>query len=241
MKRIDATWEKRNLGVECVEFEISNNDELDEVKEVISSATAEYQIVKASVGDVRLQLAVQECGFKIFETNLQLERKIKGPHNLPPMYSRFEKDVEYRDATEEEIDEILKIVAAGGMFTTDKVAQDPYFSPQLSGHRYALWARDILEKGAKTVIGLYRGDIASFTIYEVKEKFYHAFIGGMFDNYRDKGLGFIPLYVTAEQIYELGGGVLKTGVSSNNPSILRLQLLFGCKITDMTNIYIKHL
>lgn len=116
MKRIDATWEKRNLGVECVEFEISNNDELDEVKEVISSATAEYQIVKASVGDVRLQLAVQECGFKFFETNLQLERKIKGPHNLPPMYSRFEKDVEYRDATEEEIDEILKIVAAGGMF-----------------------------------------------------------------------------------------------------------------------------
>lgn len=241
MNIVNATWEKRNLGVDCVEFEISDNDDIEEVTSLILTAQEEYQIAKVPVGDVRKQLAVQDCGFRFYETNLQLERKIKSQHNLPQIYSRFEKDVEYRDATKNEIDEILRIVEEGRMFTTDKVAQDPYFSPELSGRRYALWARDILNKSAKTVIGFFRGEMASFTIYEVKDKYYNAFIGGMFEKYRDKGLGFIPLYVTAEQIFDLGGGILKTGVSSNNPSILRLQLLFGCRITDMTNIYIKHL
>ena len=63
----------------------------------------------------------------------------------------------------------------------------------------------------------------------------------MLNEFRDRGMGFIPLYVTAEQIGDAGGGILKTGVSSNNPAILKLQLLFGAKITEMTNVYVKHI
>ena len=241
MRVINATWEQRNLGVECVEFEVEQGDSLEEIRKTLLSSSAEYQIAKAPVGDVSIQTAIQECGFRFFETNIQLERKIDSTHFLPPMYARFAKDITYHDATSEELETILAEVESGTMFTTDKVAQDPFFSPQLSGRRYTLWARDIIAKGARTVLGLFKGRIASFTIYEDKEKFYRAFIGGMLNEYRDRGMGFIPLYVTAEQISDAGGGILKTGVSSNNPAILKLQLLFGAKITEMTNVYVKHM
>lgn len=240
MRVIDAVWEKRNLGVTCTEFEVSEEDDITEVESRIKVCTAEYQLAKVPVGNVRMQLMLQDNGFKFYETNIQLVRRITDLETLPGLYSRFEKAIGFRDATDEEVERILAEVADGKMFTTDKVALDPYFSPELSGRRYSLWARDILDKGAKTVIGLYKGEIASFTIYEVKDGFFQAFIGGMLHEYRDKGLGFIPLYVTAKHISQLGGGILKTGVSSNNPSILRLQMMFGATIKNMTNIFIKH-
>lgn len=241
MEVIKAIWEKRNLGVECVEFELSESEDVEKIKDTICSATAQYQIAKVPVGNVKMQLAVQECGFDFFETNIQLERKIDLSMQLPNIYARFAKDITYKDATQDEVHFILEEVSKGEMFTTDKVAQDPYFSPELSGKRYALWAKDILEKGAKTVLGMFRGEIASFTIYEDKGDHYQAFIGGMLNGYRDRGLGFMPLFVTGEHIAMHGGGILRTGVSSNNPSILKLQLLFGCSIKEMKNIYVKHI
>lgn len=241
MRIIDAKWEKRNLGVDCTEFEINSKENIYEVKSIIQMYQTEYQIAKVPVGNVEMQLMLQEQGFRFYETNLQLERKISSAESLPRIYSRFEKDITFRDATDEEIENILEKVADGHMFTTDKVALDPCFSPELSGRRYSLWARDVLKSGAKTVVGLYKGKVASFTIYEIKDRYYQAFIGGMLGGYRDKGLGFIPLYVTAKHISQAGGGMLRTGVSSNNPSILRLQLSFGAHIISMTNIFAKHL
>ena len=241
MRIIDAKWEKRNLGVECTEFEISSGEDIAEVKNLIQTYHTDYQIAKVPVGNVAIQLMLQEQGFYFYETNLQLERKIGSVESLPHIYSRFEKSITFRDAEDEEIEKILEEVADGHMFTTDKVALDPHFSPELSGRRYSLWARDILKSGAKTVVGLYKGEVASFTIYEIKDRYYQAFIGGMLGGYRDMGLGFIPLYVTAKHISQAGGGVLRTGVSSNNLAILRLQLSFGAYIKSMTNIFVKHL
>ena len=241
MRIIDAKWEKRNLGVECTEFEIASEENIAEVEDIIQTYKTEYQIAKVPVGNVGMQLMLQNYGFQFYETNLQLERKIGASESLPRIYSRFEKDITFRDATDEEIARILEEVAQGDMFTTDKVALDPYFSQELSGRRYSLWARDILDAGAKTVVGLYKGKVASFTIYEIKDRYFLAFIGGMLSGYRDMGLGFIPLYVTAKHISQAGGGLLRTGVSSNNPAILRLQLSFGAHIRSMTNIFVKHL
>lgn len=238
---VNAAWEKRNLGVDCVEFVISRKDDWSKIKKIILDTTVEYQVAKVPVGEVRAQIEIQECGFKFFETNIQLERKIDTPHAIPSIYSRFAKDVTYRNATENEIKSILEEVSQGKMFITDKVAQDPYFSAEVAGRRYSLWAKDIIANGGTTVLGLYKGKVASFTIYEAKDDYYSAFIGGMLSDYRNRGMGFLPLYVTAEQIYDIGGGVLRTGVSSNNLPILKLQLLFGARITEMTNIYIKHI
>jgi hypothetical protein len=241
MKIIDAKWEKRNLGVECTEFEIISEENIAEARNIIQKYRTEYQIAKVPVGNVEMQLMLQEQGFRFYETNFQLERKIGTSESLPRIYSRFEKDITFRDATNEEIEGILEEVAVGDMFTTDKVALDPYFSPELSGRRYSLWARDILNTGAKTVVGLYREKVVSFTIYETKDQYFQAFIGGMINGYKNKGLGFIPLHVTAKHISQAGGGILRTGVSSNNPAILRLQLSFGAYIRSMTNVFVKHL
>ncbi|MCI8513983.1 MAG: hypothetical protein HFI93_05050 [Lachnospiraceae bacterium] len=241
MRIINATWEKRLIGMESVEFELSTVENLSEAKKQILSCSNKYQVVKVPVGDVKAQLMVQDCGFKFYETNYQLERKIKKPQKMPEIFSRFQKDVSFRDAAEDEIDFILKLVEGGTLFTTDKIAQDPYFSPLIAGRRYSLRARDMIEKGARTVLGLYKGNTASFTIYEDRGGYYLAFIGGMLNEYENRGMGFIPLYVTGEHVYRNGGGVIKTGVSSNNPSMLKLQLLFGVRITDIRNIYIKHI
>ena len=59
MRVINATWEQRNLGVECVEFEVEQGDSPEEIQRTLLSSSAEYQIAKAPVGDVSIQTAIQ--------------------------------------------------------------------------------------------------------------------------------------------------------------------------------------
>lgn len=241
MKIINAAWEKRNLGVNCVELNVGNNDSLTEFNDAISKLQSEYQVVRIPSGKTDMLLSAQKAGFQVIEMNMQLDKMIKD-YKLPSIYTSFEPYINVLAADASDIDTVLGKIKKGDLFVTDKVARDPFFSTGQSGNRYYNWSMDVLDQGAKLYRVQYKDADVGFVLNYTKDgKLYDAFLGGVFPEYANKGLGFLVVHANIISIMSRGGNRVITGVSSNNMPILRLYLLFGFDIWEMRYILIKHL
>ena len=61
MKKINAVWEKRNLGISCVELEIAEQDPIEAIEEELKKLSADYMVVKAPIGRFDIY---QICGWQ---------------------------------------------------------------------------------------------------------------------------------------------------------------------------------
>lgn len=240
MRVIDAVWEKRNLGVEVQEIVCDGTETANELQEQLSEIRMPYSVLKIPSGSTELLMASQSVGYCFVETAVSLDGKVS-TMELPRLYQRFEPLIEVRRAEGEVLDKILQEMEAGDIFETDRIARDPHFSKQIAGRRYANWTRDELDRGAEAVISYYKEQPVAFGINLRSEgTVYDAFLGGVFTESANKGLGFLALYANMESIRQQGGTRIVTRVSSNNLPILRLHMQYGYGITDMNYILIKH-
>lgn len=67
MEIVKAFWEKRNMGVDCVEITLASGDEPDSCKEKILAAETEYTVVKVPTACPELSFMVQDLGYKYIE------------------------------------------------------------------------------------------------------------------------------------------------------------------------------
>ena len=240
MRVIDAVWEKRNLGVEVQEIVCDGTETANELQEQLSEIRMPYSVLKIPSGSTELLMASQSVGYCFVETAVSLDGKVS-TMELPRLYQRFEPLIEVRRAEGEALDKILQEMEAGDIFETDRIARDPHFSKQIAGRRYANWTRDELDRGAEAVISYYKEQPVAFGINLRSEgTVYDAFLGGVFTESANKGLGFLALYANMESIRQQGGTRIVTRVSSNNLPILRLHMQYGYGITDLKYILIKH-
>jgi len=241
MQIIHAYWEKRNIGVDCQELNVEAGDSVAQIADALGGLSAEYQVARVPSGMTDALFYLQDNGFKTVELNIQFEKKMDKKPELPEQYRRFEKHIAYHPADKDEIESALKAIETGGVFVTDKVACDPFFSPKHAGRRYALWAKDLIDKGSRFYICTYKGEKVGFNMNTDKGDYFDAFLGGLLPDAKRSGLGFLPLYANLSTIYEQGGRWMKTGVSSNNLPIIKLHEAFGCTISGMSYVLIKHL
>lgn len=233
-------WETRNLGVKSsIEYYVGINDLVKDSKEIWNSEY-EYQVLHIDSGNVEMLLEAQNKGFRVIEMNIQLRKSLDIVF-LPDVFRRYEQVLSYRLANKNEIEDILDIVRVGEMFITDKVALDPLFGKKKSGERYAFWSEDILESGAVTVLTLYKEQPIGFEIYTEEGGICTNFIGGVFPEYANKGLGFAPLFTELLSQKARGNKAVITGVSSNNLPVLRLHEMLGFKIDNMSYSLVKHI
>jgi hypothetical protein len=241
MKKINAFWEKRNLGVDCVELEANTNDSLSEFSDTVMDLMSEYQVLRIPSGRTDMLLFAQKLGFHVIEMSIELARKTKD-YCLPNIYKRFEPYINIVEADENSINKVLLEIKDGNMFVTDRIAMDPFFPVDKSGNRYYYWSRDILNAGAHLFLAQYKNENVGFGLNNSKGgTLYDAVLGGVFPKYANKGLGFLSIHANAKSIISQGGTNIVTRVSSNNAPILRLHMLFGFDIHDMDYVLIRHL
>lgn len=96
MKIVDAVWEKRNLGVETVDFTIEENDEIQNVKELLLKYDAPYQVMHVPSGKTDVLLCAGELGFSVIEVNIKLGHQMKDV-SIPRLFQRYEKGISYHD------------------------------------------------------------------------------------------------------------------------------------------------
>lgn len=241
MKLIEAVWEKRNLGVSCLEIVIEKKDEVGDVLSAISERSEEYMVAKVPSGRTDILLGLQTKGFQFIETLFEIKAKVSEEPQLPEMCKRFIKDISYHFADKNEIEEVIDHISEGTVFSTDRIALDPHFSPKIAGIRYGNWIRDVMaQEGSKLIITELYGKRVGFVVMQKKNGYYDPFLSGLFAEYLDSGYGFVNPYCSQKCLYELGAKKSVSHISSNNYKILNIDLMFGSQISAITYVLVKH-
>ena len=241
MKIIDAFWEKKNLGVDTTEIVCDGSESYTDVEIELSKIKTNYSVLKIPTGNYDLLNIGQKYGYSVIEVSFKLIGNVNVV-KLPTMYNRFIQHVKVEPATDEIKAKVLNEIAAGEIFSTDRIAIDPLFSKELAGKRYCNWCNDAIEKGANLEIAYYKNSPVAFNFNALPDerKICDGLLGGVFSEALDKGLGFLVLYTELESCKKMGGKSVISTVSSNNLPILKLHTQFGFDIKEMKYVLIKH-
>ena len=92
MKIVDATWEKRNLGVDVIEVSCAENDSAEELADTLKGINTPYSVVKIPSGCISLLFKAQQEGYRVIELSFEIQGDIRRIHT-PEIYERFIKHI----------------------------------------------------------------------------------------------------------------------------------------------------
>ena len=240
MKIVDAIWEKRNLGVTTQEITLDGNEDIVYVEESLKSLDAEYQVVKVPTGKIDIMWKLEELGFKYIETTYHVINDLKNLE-LPRMLKRLDESIIYEKMEDEDL-EVLFDEIRNGLFYTDRIALDRYFSKKQAADRYIGWISDEINRGTEIYKNKYKGkNIGFFTFKEIDEGIYYPFLAGVYKEYQNSPLGMLYLYKPLVEAKKRNGKRVSTYISTNNANAVRMHVQFGFQFMESTNVYVKHI
>lgn len=237
MRIIDAKWEETNIGVTTAEIVIDMNDTVEEIKKAISEIDKQYMVCKVLSGRSDVTLLLQDMGFKYIEDQIEFEHDLHEVERSR-ILQRLYDSLPYKLMDEADIrflfDEIDK-----GMFDSDRISLDPFFTKAQSANRYKNWISSMVERGAYPYVMSYKGEPAGFVILTTDDGVtYHSVLGGGYEKFRGTGLGIVNREM--EMTKKLGGKKLLTSVSSNNANQLKVLVSNGYVPRKVEHVFIKH-
>lgn len=243
MNVTNCTWEIDNIGVNTAEISIDSIDNFN-VNELLNlEESYKYIVVKTSVNQFELSSLLSNYGYHYIESQFYISKKFKSfnceDRLIKPLFSlvSFEK-IKSKDILE---DTLLKITP--GMFSTDRIAIDPYFGMEKSRNRYVNWMRTEFEKKEAAFIKfIYDKKEVGVGVYKIKDNILKGLIGGVFEIYQDEGLGILT--PSAPFLSALKGGdqfkKMVTCISSNNMPVIQFYNYLGFKMDGIKYVFVKH-
>jgi hypothetical protein len=232
LKIVNADWEERNFGVTTQELIVEDVDAVADIEEGLSSLSAQYQVVKLPVSQIMYSEKIEQQGFSFIETIVHIDVDKRAWGKALP---------DYKIMTEIERETMIGHIAAG-MFHTDRFSVDPFFSKDKVAGRYINVVHDELGRGAVSLGLMHEGEIVGFAIIrKLEEKAYVCPLCGIYPQYLGRKLSELIVGCGLAYIEDNGGGILYSGVSSNNIASLRTHMKAGHAPNAITYIFIKHM
>ncbi|WP_156968078.1 hypothetical protein [Desulfobacter vibrioformis] len=239
MKIVNAVWEKRNLGVDCNEITISPDDSLETIKDEISKYETEYTVVKIPTGNIEALFLFQKLGYCFIET-LTVCYHTGEDFNLNKIQKRILEKITYHKMNNDDIDHLFKEIKQG-MFQTDRISMDPYFSTVQANQRYIYWINDELDRGSQLYKISYNcKDIGFFALKKLTDTEYFAFLSGNYLEYLSSGLGFCAFYCEVTEAKRQGAKRVVGSYSSNNRGTTAILLSIGHILRMQYYVFVKH-
>lgn len=241
MKVIDAYWEKRNLGVKTIEIEYEKSDVFSNfVLSLDSMNDAKYIVVKVPTGEFELNKELNKRGYYFIESTIEISMAIK-EYSLPKKFEKLNSQISYHLVNGTKIDFLCDEIKKG-VFSTDRIALDNKFGKEVSNMRYSNWIYDEFQnKSSIYEIRFGKKDIGFFGLKENSNLTFEIFLGGIYPEMQNFGLGFSIITKSIEEIIQRKGKQLITHISSNNMQIIRLYTQLGFSPIEIKNVFIKHL
>jgi hypothetical protein len=239
MKIVNAVWEKRNLGVSCNEITIETSDTISNIQENILNLETEYTVVKVPTDKPEISLYLQEKDYIHMETVVNCVNKAELP-KLNSIQQRIVSAVTYDEMNSNDL-EILFSEVKNGMFETDRVSIDKYFTQEQSNTRYSGWINDELKFGSKIYKLVYKESAVGFFILkDKKDKTFVAVLGGIYKQYQSHGFGFCMNYYEIREVIKQKAKKIFNTFSTNNRGATSIHFTMNYNIDSIYNIYIKH-
>lgn len=244
MKVTDCVWEIDNLGVKTCEV-VCENDEIIEERELNDlEKTFKYIVVKVSKGLFRNFEILSKNGYIFNEAQLSVSKQFKNFVSNDKLVNYcLNKTYLSKCNDKTELDFVLDKM--NGVFDTDRIAINPNFGIDLGNKRYRNW---IDGEFGNSNFYLYRimsnDSCVGFCSFKKHESYIDYQLGGLFDGYRNSGLGLIiPLCPYKHMLLSEGMEKLccKTKISSNNPNVVNCYLYCGYRIDEVCYVFTKNL
>jgi len=240
MKIIEAYWEKRNLNKNAIEVVVEHDDVLENVIEKLKLIQCDYLVVKAPIGNYRLNRELTGLGFVFVEHSITARNKLY-EYNLPQIYQRLLRAMDYEAVAEENL-ALLYDSLDDGIFETDRVALDPQFSTTISNERYKNWINDELGKQSKLYFVIYKGERVGFFLLQSSEKSeVFAPLSGVFEPYKHLKLGYCLNCLIHKAAEPLGYKFVKTTFTSNNRGAFSIHASQSYTLLEQSYVFVKHI
>lgn len=237
MISVNATWEKRNLGVDTIETTFEENDEYQTVELYLCKLKTEYSVLRIPSYRTDLLPIVQKMGYTYIEDMIYAMNYL---NEIPRTSSqeRLYKAIEVDTMNEKDF-EILYQEINKGIFDSDRIYTDPYFNHDIAKKRYINWILDELKTGTEFLKYIYKNDtIGFFALKELENGCYTSFLGGIYKEYRKGGIGSV--IKVPEEVKKRGGKKVSSNVSSNNIMQVKSLIMNGYRPESITHTFIKH-
>jgi hypothetical protein len=239
LKIIDAIWEKRNLGVTCVEATIEPTDTPTGIKQRLAELAAQYLVVKLPAGRTDAMFCLSELGYTFIEAAIHVSWKV-ARLELSGIQQRMADStghVRMEDADRE----VLWSELRKGIHDTDRISVDPHFTREQAAERYVGWIQDELARGTDVYKLTHKDQaIGYFTMKHLGDGVYYPFLGGMYESHQSSGLGFLVAYKPMCEVAARGGRSISTYISTNNDRAIRIHVSLGFSFGQVTYVYVKH-
>lgn len=242
MIKVDAIWEKENIGSNVIEITIEHDDVMDEIDFENLPSEYDYLVIKVPVNKTDFNWYLGKNGFTMIETQLKLSKDIKDFDFNDRYIRRLLPDVSYKIIEKEsEIEEILNRINPN-MFITDRISLDPVFGPEVGCKRYKNYIRNsFIQKNLEIIGILFKGQMVGFEMHTIKNGICYGKLGGIFNDVRIPGLGFLtacaPLLFAHERY---GATKFVPDISTNNLPVFNLYDYFHFHVEGMTYVFVKH-
>lgn len=237
MEIIDAYWEERNLGFKTYEIRLSKND-FDNVSEIIKNFSEDkfrnaYLVLKMPVSNIAALHCLEDNGFRFMETQFHMSKFLKN-YETPQQISRLKNVLEQQEIEKEERNwKTVVDMMTENMFYSDRIYLDSKLPKGTSCKRYQNWIMDFVNDiEAHLFLYSYKGIPIGFGFVKIdqEKKVVYDLLEGIFEKYQDSGFGYMMFDCALKSYQKLGVEKLETSISSNNPSIVNLDLTFGYTI-----------
>ncbi len=240
MKIVDAMWEKRNLGVSTCEVIIDQEDTIEEVNSACDDLSKQFEYLVFKIPSKRsdLVLPMQMKNFLYIESQFTFNTNAKNIV-FPDKYSVLYEKTSWQLMNEKDLSRLYDEIRSG-IFHTDRVYLDPYFTHELAAQRYIFWTKDLVEQGFTPYKVNFDGDDVGFFVQKPIEKnLYRGVLSGVYHDFLDTGMGLLVSYAGCMLNKEKNINCIGA-CSSNNLKMLRVSLEFGSHIKKMEYVFIKH-
>jgi len=239
MKVVHASWEKRNLGIDCNEVEIESHDTVEAIENDLLQAETEYTVAKIPAGMIEILFYVQRKGYYFIETMTSCYHAGES-FSLTPAEMRFVNRIRYEEMTSQDRDYVFSRIEEG-LFETDRIALDPCFTKVQANQRYIGWISDELERGASLfkLMNLER-PVGFFCIKSAGAGICFAFLGGIYPEFARAGFGVPMNFYEIEEGMKRGAKRILSSYSSNNRGAAAIHLKMGYVLIEQYHVLVKH-
>lgn len=240
MKVIDCSWELTNISKRTIEIIIEHDDVFDPDSLYDSIYGYEYAVIKVPMNLSSFNLGISAMGFACIETQLSVRKNIS---DFDTSTEILYDDIDFEIVTTTEA--LWSIISniTTGMFSTDRIAIDPQFGPELSCLRYRNWIQaEFAHQNTILAKVLYKKEHVGFMLLKIADSNLKLLLNGIYKPYQRKGIGLLT--PASPLLYVKKNGLnyreVSTHISSNNVPVVKLYNRLNFIIDHQTYVFIKH-
>lgn len=243
MKVVNATWEKRNLGLKVCEITFQSGDAKGDFSKILDENIYDYYVARVPSTEIQLVHDLESIGFRYLENQMNIYFDTIEIHRIDERWiGRFGDYTCNLCTGGDEFDEIISRTRSG-LFEKDRMSVDPLIDKSLPDKRVANWILDMQKQADNSIYIIRKSNemVGFFILRKTAPLTSYVEMAAIFSEYRKRGLAFLLIYNILVMAAREGSKRILASLSTNNISTINTFTRFiNFRIQDVSVVLRKY-